>query len=324
MTDTAERNTPQGWFRPPLLDAFYLTGPTASGKSDIALALANRLDAEIVSLDSMAVYRGMDIGTAKPTAAQQQQVRHHLIDVVDPTDEYSVSQFVAAAHESVADIRRRGRQALVVGGSPLYLKALLRGLFLGPPADWDFRQAVAADVETYGIESLRQRVFQVDPVTAHRLLPNDLRRMTRALEVARASGRPLSHWQTQFEQESPALRGRVANLSWDRGQLHARVASRVHQMFSHGLVEEVQQLLDHYQPLGRTALQAVGYKEPIDYLAGRRSLDETQELVTIHTRQFVRRQEMWFRSLPELRSIPMATDRPSRQVEDEVLAVWGA
>jgi tRNA dimethylallyltransferase len=308
------------WFREPLLDAWYLSGPTASGKTLVALDLADRLNAEIVSLDSMAVYRGMDIGTAKPTADQIARIPHHLIDVVEPVEDYSVSQFVADAHRISDEIRARGKQVLFVGGTPLYLKTLLRGMFLGPPADWEFRKQVEADTAEFGYSSLRERLRQVDPLTAHKLLDGDVRRAVRALEVARATGRPLSHWQTQFERANKSEACRVFVLGWERAVLHDRVKRRVEAMFKKGLVEEVRGLLDRYTTLGRTAMQAVGYKEPIAHLHGECSLDQTIEQVIIHTRQFVRRQEIWFRSLPEIRRISIAQESDLDHAADRILS----
>lgn len=308
------------WFREPLLDAWYLSGPTASGKTQVALDLAEKLGAEIVSLDSMAVYRGMDIGTAKPTPDQTKLVPHHLIDVVDPIEDYSVSQFVADAHRVASEIRSRGKQVLFVGGTPLYLKTLLRGMFLGPPADWEFRNQVEADVAQYGYEALRRRLRQVDPLTAHKLLDGDIRRAVRALEVAQATGRPLSHWQTQFERENRAEDCRVFVLGWERAELHRRVQQRVEAMFDKGLVDEVKGLLDRYEKLGRTAMQAVGYKEPIAHLQGECTLPETIEQVVIHTRQFVRRQEIWFRSFPEIRRLPITAAADLAQAANRIVA----
>ncbi len=312
---TAEKD----WFREPLLDAWYLSGPTASGKTQVALDLAERLDAEIVSLDSMAVYRGMDIGTAKPTREQTELVPHHLIDVVEPVEDYSVSQFVADAHRVASEIRGRGKQVLFVGGTPLYLKTLLRGMFLGPSANWEFRNQVEADVAQYGYEALRARLRQVDPLTAHKLLDGDIRRAVRALEVAHATGRPLSHWQTQFERENKAEDCRVFVLGWERAELHKRVQRRVQTMFDNGLVDEVKGLLNRYEKLGRTAMQAVGYKEPIAHLQGECTLEQTIEQVVIHTRQFVRRQEIWFRSLPEIRRIPITSDTDLAETAGRIL-----
>ncbi len=320
MSGYAQTNVTDTWSRNPLLDAWYLTGPTASGKTKVGLLLAERIGAEIISLDSMALYRGMDIGTAKPTASDRAQIPHHMIDIVDPTEDYSLSQFVIQAHNLAADIRHRGHQVLFVGGTPLYLKTLLRGTFLGPAADWEFRTAVEQDVAQYGIEKLHERLQQVDPLSAHKILPGDLRRMTRALEVAKITGLPLSHWQTQFERFTPASKCRVFALSWDRAALHQRVNSRVDTMFQTGLVQETENLLLKYGNLGRTASQAVGYKEVISHLAGEQDLPATIELVKAHTRQFVRRQEIWFRSLSEITRVPLEDATNLGDVVDDIVS----
>jgi tRNA dimethylallyltransferase len=296
------------WVRKPLDGVVFLTGPTASGKSQLALDLADRLGAEIISVDSMTVYREMDIGTAKPTADARQRVPHHLIDLVPPTADYSVSQFVQDAHRQAEAIRGRGRRVLLVGGTPLYMKSLLCGMFLGPPADWEFREAVERDVEAYGLDALRERLLQVDPLSAHRILPGDKRRMIRALEVAKITGTPLSHWQTQFERFSIPANSRLFAIRWDRGALHRRIETRVENMFTRGLLDEVQGLKDRYGKLGRTASQAVGYKEPLAFLAGELSKEEMIEQVKAHTRQFVRRQEIWFRSMPGMEPIVVSSD----------------
>lgn len=291
---------------PPALDCWYLTGPTASGKSRIALELAQRLDAEIISLDSMSIYRGMDIGTAKPSLEDRQQIPHHLIDIVDPNRDFSLAEYVDAAHAKIDDIRRRGRVVLFVGGTPLYLKSMLRGIYQGPPPDWTFRQQVAEEVRQVGIEALHQRLEQVDPLSAAKLHPSDLRRIIRALEVYKTTGRPLSHQQTQFDEGTPAEQCRVFALEWPRPILHQRIEARVEGMFAAGLVEEVRRLYDTYGPLSRTASQAVGYREVLEHLQGGRDLSTTRELVQARTRQFARRQETWFRSLCECRRIPLS------------------
>lgn len=309
------------WILPPLLDAWFLTGPTAGGKSSIAIPLAKQLNAEILSLDSMAVYRDMNIGTAKPSLEDRQTIAHHLIDLVPPTEPFSLSQYVRLSHQAAQDVRQRGKTPLFVGGTPLYLKALLRGLFLGPDADPEFRAAVEADVQVYGIEALHDRLRQVDPLAAHRILPGDLRRMTRALEVAKITGRPLSHWQTQFERARPAHQLRVFALHWERPIIHQRVNARVDAMFDQGLVAEVQQLLDTYGAFGPTAAQAVGYKEVCEHLRSQSPLSETVEVVKAHTRQFVRRQEIWFRSLSELRRVAIA---PNFVPEHLAREIWEA
>ncbi len=223
----------------PATDCWFLSGPTASGKTSVGLELAERLGAEIILLDSMTIYREMDIGTAKPTAEQQARVPHHLIDIVSPVDEYSLAEYVDAAHAAAAEIRSRGQEVLFVGGTSLYLKSLLRGLYTGPPPDWDFRREVAEEVERVGIEALHARLQQVDPLSAAKLHPHDQRRIIRALEVYKATGRPLSHSQTQFERGRPPEDCRVFVLQWPRAELHRRIEARVDRMFAQGLVEEV-------------------------------------------------------------------------------------
>ncbi len=309
------------WTKPPLLGCYYLTGPTCSGKTPLAIELAQLLDAEILSLDSMAVYRGMDIGTAKPSPAQQQMVKHHLIDIAEPTDSFSVSCYVEAAHACAADIRSRGKNVLVAGGTPLYLKCLLRGLFIGPPADWEFRNSIQADLKVYGPEALKARLAQVDPLLAHRLHLHDSRRMIRGLEVARVTGRPLSHWQEQFDNPAPRKFAPVAVLRLDRAWLHERINTRVERMLAEGLLGEVEQLLAKHGNLGHTAAQAVGYREILQQIRGELPAEETTEKIKAHTRQFARRQEIWFRGLKELEPLPVTAES---QVADmaKFLAQW--
>ena len=305
---------------PPASDCWYLTGATASGKTSIGIELAGRLDAEIISLDSMAIYRGMDIGTAKPSTEQQHSVPHHLLDVVDPNEAYSLDQYVEAAHEKIAEIQDRGRQALLVGGTPLYLKALLRGLFSGPPADWDFRREVEAEVERVGVEALHARLAQVDPLAADTLHPQDTRRIIRALEVYKITGQPISHLQEQFETSRPADQCRVFVLQWPREQLHERINARVQQMFDAGLVDEVRGLLDRYGSLSRTASQAVGYRQVLSHLDGELDLATTIERVQSRTRQFAKRQLTWFRSLSECRDVSMSDALSPAAVADQIIA----
>lgn len=321
------------WIRPPL-EAFYLTGPTASGKTPVALDLAERLQAEIVSLDSMAIYRGMDIGTAKPTAPDRQRVSHHLLDIVEPNQSYSLSCYVEAAHRVVSEIQQRGKRVLFVGGTPLYLKALLRGLFMGPPANPEFRAAVEADVAQFGLESLRDRLSQVDPLLAHKLHLHDQRRMIRALEVAMATGKPLSHWQTQFETASRNPNIRAAVIGLDRAWLHERINARVDRMLASGLLAEVENLVAQYGRLTGTSGQAVGYKEVQAFLespayqahapADERALRVMTDEIKAHTRQFARRQEIWFRGLSELHRVELRPERAQTDVVEELIRYFTA
>lgn len=288
---------------PRMLDCWYLTGPTAAGKTTVGIEMARLLNAEILSLDSMAVYRGMDIGTAKPTREQLEAVPHHLINILDPIEEFSVSNYVTMAHEQAKQIRAAGREVLFVGGTPMYLKAMLRGIYTGPAADWEFRAAVEQEARQVGIEALHERLSQVDPLSAEKLHKNDIRRIIRALEVYKITGEPISHQQLQFEEGTPAEQCRVFALGWPRPALHERIDARVRWMFDAGLVDEARALLEQFGALGRTAAQAVGYREAIAHLAGRLTLGEAEARVRVRTHQFARRQETWYRSLSECRRI---------------------
>ena len=307
---------------PPLRDVWFLTGATATGKTRVGLALAKAIGAEIISLDSMAIYRGMDVGTAKPSAADQAQIPHHLIDIADPCEEFSISEYVAAAHAATRDVRIRGRIPLFVGGTPLYLKALLRGLFPGPPADWDFRREVEREVELVGLPALHQRLELIDPLTASRLHPHDKRRIIRALEVYKATGRPLSHEQTQFDDAASHSVCAYA-LRWERERLHRRIEQRVEGMFANGLVEEVKGLPEKFGQLSKTALQAVGYREVLAYVNGELELPETIDSVKARTRQFARRQETWFRSLSECQPVPLSQEDSAENAAEKILASRG-
>lgn len=292
---------------PPLADAWFLTGPTASGKTTLGLMLAQRLKTEVLSLDSMAVFRGMDIGTAKPDRAAREAVPHHLLDLVDPTEEFSISRYVQEAHAHADRLRAAGKPILFVGGTPLYLKALLRGLFHGPPPDWEFRKQVDEEVAAAGHEALRDRLMQVDPLTATKLHLHDQRRMIRALEVYKITGRPLSHFQSQFDEGRPPEQCRVFVLGWERPALHARIDERVEQMIAQGLVDEVETLLKRHGALGKTASQAVGYREVIEHLQNGTPLKDCVDQIKFASHQFARRQEIWFRGITECRRISMAS-----------------
>ncbi len=280
-------------------NALVLTGPTASGKSRLALALAERLGAEIIAMDSMTLYRGMDIGTAKPSAADRERVRHHLIDVLDPWQSASVAWWLEQAKKCYHEIAGRRKRTLFVGGTPLYLKALLHGLFEGPPADEALRERLAADAERDGAAALHQRLAAVDPAAAARLHPNDVRRIIRALEVWELTGRPISSQQSQWNQSPPAANNRVFWLDLPRPQLYARINNRVREMFAAGLIEEARRLRALPRPLSREAGKALGYKELFDHLDGRATLEETIEHIQTRSRQFAKRQLAWFRQIPQ-------------------------
>ncbi len=319
-TDNSGTNSPHDDRVERAADCWYLTGPTASGKTNIGLILADQLNAEIISLDSMSVYRGMDIGTAKPTVEQRARCPHHLIDLLDPNQEFSLADYVEAADECIRQIRSRNKQVLFVGGTPLYLKALLRGIFSGPGPDEDFRRQVLEETRRVGVEALHERLQQVDPLSAARLHPQDLRRIIRALEVYKLTGRPISHFQMQFDQGRPAEDCRVIVLDWARDELHRRIDRRVDRMFEAGLVDEVQQLRTRFGMLSKTAIQAVGYREVLQYLDGNWTLDQTVQRTKTRTRQFAKRQLTWFRSLSECRWLPMEIGLSAQDAADRIRA----
>jgi len=278
---------------------WFLTGPTASGKTAVGVELAVLLNAEILALDSMTIYRGMDIGTAKPDAETRRRVPHHLLDLFDPHQECSVADYVALAEVACREIVARGRTPLFVGGTGLYLRALLRGLFEGPAADWSIRHRLQAEPGP----QLHARLQAVDPASAARLHPNDQRRLIRALEVFELTGKPLSAQQQQSPLPTDQRPRHVYWLHLDREALHQRIDSRVEQMISDGLVDEVRRLLSGGQPLGRTARQGLGYKEIIEHLAGQCSQSEAVATIQTRTRQFAKRQETWFRNLEECQAV---------------------
>lgn len=276
--------------------ALVLTGPTGSGKSAVALELAEQLGGEIVALDSMTLYRGMDIGTAKPTAAEQARVPHHLVDVLDPWESGSVAWWLDRAAEACADIRARGKTPIFVGGTPFYLKALLHGLFESPSVDPDVRVKWETEAARIGNAALHAKLAEVDPKTAARLHPNDVRRVVRALEVFDTTGTPLSALQTNWD-ETPAHLPTVV-LDWPREELYRRIDARVLAMMENGWLDEAKRLQALPRPLSKEARQALGYKELFAHLAGEASWSDTVTTIRTRTRQFAKRQLTWFRALP--------------------------
>jgi tRNA dimethylallyltransferase len=287
-------------------EAIYLTGPTASGKTAVGVELAGILGAEVVALDSMTLYRGMDVGTAKPTQEECGSIPHHLIDVLDPWESASVAEYLDLAATVVEDLCARGKRPLFVGGTPLYLKALLRGLFEGPSADPALRLALEEEAERSGDAVLHERLAAVDHMTAARLHPNDRRRVVRALEVHALTGRPLSDHQR--EHSHPAQGVNVFALDRPRAELHDRIDGRVITMIEGGLLEEVRRLLDAPRPISDVAAQGVGYRETIAHLRGMARLPETIANIQARTRQFAKRQCTWFRGLAEVKIWPVSAD----------------
>jgi len=277
-------------------DCWFLSGPTAAGKSDLAIRLAHELGAEVLSVDSMAVYRGLDVGTAKPTADQRRAVPHHLLDLVAPAEPFSVARWLAAAAAAVADVRGRGRRILFVGGTPLYLRALRDGLAALPPADPGARAALVAEAAAAGPAALHARLAEIDPAAAARIHAHDLRRIVRGLEVAHATGRPLSA--AFAPSPHPAFESRLLVVDMPRRRLRERIDRRVERMFAAGLVEETEAALAAPGGIGPTARQAAGYAEAIELLAGRIDRAEAIRRTQARTRQLAKRQLTWLRGFP--------------------------
>jgi tRNA dimethylallyltransferase len=281
--------------------AYALLGPTASGKSALAMALAARFALEIVCVDSGQVYRGMDIGTAKPTRAERARVPHHLVDVVDPTESYSAGRFRAEAIAAVQDILARGRIPLLVGGTMLYYRALAQGIDTLPAAEPGLRAQIDARAARHGWPALHAELARVDPATAARLAPNDAQRIQRALEVWELTGRPLSQLQTGARKAPPFALRAFALVPQDRTLLHRRIAERFERMLADGLLEELRALRKRYALSAHMpSMRCVGYRQGWACLDGEYGEAELRDKGIAATRQLAKRQLTWLRRLPGL------------------------
>ena len=282
-------------------DCWFLSGPTAAGKTALAIAMAKHLNAQIVSVDSMAVYRGLDIGTAKPSPQERLAVPHHHIDVADPTQSYSVARWLDDATRAVETIRSHGQSILFVGGTPLYLRMLRDGLSPLPETSLQRRTEFLEELSRIGMQALHERLRTLDPIAAFKIHPHDTRRVIRALEVISTSGLPLSQQQTQHP--NPILESHLFVLDIPRAILHKKIDERTRTMFENGIVDEVFRVTTAYGPLGLTASQATGYREALEVLAGRMDREEAVLIVQRRTRQLAKRQLTWLRGFPGARWI---------------------
>ncbi|TMK19165.1 MAG: tRNA (adenosine(37)-N6)-dimethylallyltransferase MiaA [Actinobacteria bacterium] len=294
-----------------------LVGPTASGKSDAALAIAPRLGAEVVSVDSMLVYRGMDIGTAKPTIEQRAVVPHHLLDLAEPSERFTVARYQELARGALRSIAR----PLLVGGSGLYLRAVVDDLAF-PPEDPVVRASLEAEADDLGADALYHRLADTDPVAAARIEPGNVRRIIRALEVTAISGSPFSSFATAWDRYD-ADRVRAAGIRMNREARRIRIGERVLAMLRNGWLDEVQGLLDRGFGGWITASRAIGYAELAEHLDGRVSLDEAAERTVKRTRELARRQMAWFRRDPRIRWFDVGVGGAS-EVADDVCAYLGS
>jgi tRNA dimethylallyltransferase len=274
-----------------------VVGPTASGKSDLALALAESQKGEIVSCDSVQVYRHFDIGSSKPSASERARIVHHLVDVVDPDQAIDAANYAARAETAVADVRERDKLPIVCGGTFLWARALLYGLAKAPPADPEIRSRHAAWVASEGRAALHARLAAVDPQSASRLSPNDFVRVSRALEVFEVSGRPLSTWQSEHGFRTPRFRARMLGIRWSHEELEQRIARRTEAALAAGWVEEVTRLV----ALGfrnTRAMSSVGYAQVLAFVEGTLGKDELAPAINRATKIFARRQRTWLRDQP--------------------------
>jgi tRNA dimethylallyltransferase len=300
--------------------AIFLMGPTASGKTGIAVELAQRLPVELISVDSALVYRGMDIGTAKPDAATLARAPHHLIDIIEPTEAYSAAQFHSDALRLMTQITASGRVPLLVGGTMLYFKALQGGLSALPAADAEIRAQLDADAAQYGWPALHARLAQVDAVTAARLNPADAQRIQRALEVFMLSGKPVSMHFIETEPETfPYKLLKIALLPSDRAVLHQRIAQRFDMMLAQGLVSEVEELRSNYPALSLSlpSMRCVGYRQAWQFLDGEYEPAMLREKGVAATRQLAKRQMTWLRGMDDV----MAKDCLGGNVLDSIFSV---
>jgi tRNA dimethylallyltransferase len=295
-----------------------ICGPTAVGKTNVALELATRLEAEIISVDSMQVYRGMNIGTAKPTVEERQRISHHLVDILDLNETFDAAVFRQLASESTREIQSRGRLPLFCGGTGLYFKAYLHGLNEAPPSDPDLR----AELKTTAIESLLAELASKDPETLARIDRQNPRRVIRAVEVIRLTGKPVSAQRSAWSETHHPARGVCIGLSRAPDDLRRRIDSRVEEMFAAGLVEETRRLLHAGLERNPTASQALGYRQVIDHLRGGLSLPETIDLVKTRTRQFAKKQMTWFRRQMNVHWIHLEAGVSDHEVQERILAAY--
>lgn len=291
-----------------------ILGVTASGKSRLAFDLAEFIDAEIISIDSMKVYRRMDIGTAKPPKEARQRIKYHLIDIVEPSDSFSVGAFIDAASDAMRQISRRNSKIVAVGGTALYIKSLLYGLFDGAGTDEHIRTKLRERVGAEGLAELHRELKKIDPAAAERINPNDAKRIIRALEVYQLTGIPISSFQRQWEQRQMKHDWTIIGLRREKADASSRINRRVKKMISDGLVDEVKSLLDEDKPISKQARCAIGYAEIIEHLNGRMSLEDAVEAIKINTRRLAKGQRTWFKTFQNVHWLDVAEDETPQQI----------
>jgi len=289
-------------------------GVTASGKGRLAFDLAQSLGAEIISIDSMKVYRRMNIGTAKPPQEARQRIKYHLIDIVEPSDSFSVGAFRDAALHAIEQIKSRNKKIIAVGGTALYIKALLYGIFEGPGSDQQIRAELNSRAEAEGLAELHRELTKIDSVAAERINPNDSKRIIRALEVHQLTGKPISSFQKQWDRRDVKNDWTIIGLRREKNEESKRINSRVKNMIAAGFVDEVKALLAEEKTLSKQARCAIGYAEIIEYLNGQISLEEATELIKKNTRRLAKNQRTWFKTFKNVHWLDIEPNEPPEKI----------
>ena len=300
-----------------------ILGVTASGKGSLGYALAQAIGGEIISIDSMKVYRRMDIGTAKPPVERREQVKHHLVDVVEPSESFSVDRFLEMTEAARNEITAGGKEVVAVGGTAMYIKALLYGIFDGPGSDEGIRARLRDEIAADGAGALHRRLCEVDAEAGERIHPNDERRIVRALEVYELTGRPISSFQQQFGAEQPSGDWTVIGLRREKEIASKRINARVKRMIDDGLVDEVKGLLAEDKPLSKQAASAIGYAEMIAHLNGEMSLDEAIEKIKINSRRLAKGQRTWFKTFKDVNWLDLAEDEAVEKALARTMEIIG-
>ncbi len=295
---------------------FNLVGLTACGKKKIGIAIAERIDAEIISLDSMKVYRGMDIGTAKPSPEDRSRAVFHMLDILDPTQSFSVGSFLETAREHVESIHGRGKEVLFLGGTAFYLNCLLNGLFTAPESDPLIRDELLREARAMGTAHLHGRLRGADPASADKIHKNDIKRLVRALEVIRVTGKPLSWLKTHRTTRIIDNPARTVGLRWPLAKLEERIRERTARMLAKGLVDEVRTILEGSE-FGPESGKAIGYREIISHIKGDLTRGEAEEEINRNSLKFVKKQETWYRRFPEIRWFELRSSEDAGRVVEE-------
>ncbi len=297
-------------------EIYILTGPTAVGKTDLSIRLAEELNAEIISADSMQLYRYFDIGTAKPTPAERNQVPHYFIDHVDPDESFDVARFVSQAEELILQIWERGKNALVVGGTMMYILRLVHGVFPEGERSDDVRLELQRQIEQNGSERLHAQLYKVDPESHQRINPRDVKRIIRAWEIYILTGKSITQLQKEYQEQRPSLKVRGIALLRDRDQLYNRINQRTKEMFDHGLPGEVREILARGYSADIQPFEALAYKETLQYLRKSLSLQQAVHKARQETRNFAKRQLTWLRSFDFLTPLDITSLSPEQQMEE--------